>query len=145
MELVKDYLDPVIFGTLGIMSFIMIALVIERFLYFLFIKENKFQHIELLRNALTRNLTMIASIGSNAPYIGLLGTVIGIMVTFHDMGANGNIDVSTIMSGLAMALKATAAGLFVAIPSIFLYNLLMRRVDVLISRWQAQQDLQEAQ
>jgi len=145
MELVKDYLDPVIFGTLGIMSFIMIALVIERFLYFLFIKENKFKHIELLRNALTRNLTMIASIGSNAPYIGLLGTVIGIMVTFHDMGANGNIDVSTIMSGLAMALKATAAGLFVAIPSIFLYNLLMRRVDVLISRWQAQQDLQEAQ
>ena len=70
----------------------------------------------------------------------MLGTVLGILVTFHEMGQGGKIDVNTIMLGLAMALKATAAGLLVAIPAILFYNSLLRKVDVLTSRWLALRD-----
>ena len=140
MEFLKIYLDYMVLGTLGFMSFIMLAFTIERYVYFWRVRLNQFQHIELLKVALTRNLTAISSVGSNAPYIGLLGTVLGILVTFHEMGQGGKIDVNTIMLGLAMALKATAAGLFVAIPAILFYNGLMRKVDVLVARWEAARD-----
>ena len=140
MEFLKIYLDHMVLGTLGLMSFIMLAFTIERYVYFWRVRLNQFQHIELLKVALTRNLTAISSVGSNAPYIGLLGTVLGILVTFHEMGQGGKIDVNTIMLGLAMALKATAAGLFVAIPAILFYNGLMRKVDVLVARWEAARD-----
>ena len=140
MEFLKIYLDHMVLGTLGFMSFIMLAFTIERYVYFWRVRLNQFQHIELLKVALTRNLTAISSVGSNAPYIGLLGTVLGILVTFHEMGQGGKIDVNTIMLGLAMALKATAAGLFVAIPAILFYNGLMRKVDVLVARWEAARD-----
>lgn len=140
MEFLKLYLDHMVLGTLGIMSFIMLAFAVERYVYFWRIKLTDFKHLELLKVALTRNLTSISSVGSNAPYIGLLGTVLGILVTFHEMGQDGKIDVNTIMLGLAMALKATAAGLFVAIPAILFYNGLMRKVDVLVARWEAAQD-----
>ena len=122
------------------MNFVMLALAVERYLYFWRVNLNQFKHIELLKVALTRNLTTISSVGSNAPYIGLLGTVLGILVTFHEMGQGGKIDVNSIMLGLAMALKATAAGLFVAIPAILFYNGLLRKVDVLTSQWTAMQD-----
>ena len=140
MEFLKIYLDHMVLGTLGFMSFIMLAFTIERYVYFWRVRLNQFLHIELLKVALTRNLTAISSVGSNAPYIGLLGTVLGILVTFHEMGQGGKIDVNTIMLGLAMALKATAAGLFVAIPAILFYNGLMRKVDVLVARWEAARD-----
>ena len=74
---------------------------------------------------------------SNAPYIGLLGTVIGIMITFHDMGASGNMNAGEIMIGLSLALKATALGLLVAIPTLIIYNGFLRKVDVLINRYKA--------
>ncbi|QLQ32629.1 MAG: TonB-system energizer ExbB [Candidatus Thiothrix singaporensis] len=140
MEFLKTYLDYMVLGTLGLMSFIMLAFAVERYVYFWRVRLAHFPHIELLKVALTRNLTAISSIGSNAPYVGLLGTVLGILVTFHEMGQGGKIDVNTIMLGLAMALKATAAGLFVAIPAILFYNGLLRKVDVLTSRWAAMQD-----
>lgn len=140
MDFLKAYLDYMVLGTLGVMSFIMLAFAVERYIYFWRIRLGQFQHIELLKVALTRNLTAISSVGSNAPYVGLLGTVLGILVTFHEMGQGGKIDVNTIMLGLAMALKATAAGLFVAIPAILFYNGLMRKVEVLTSRWAALQD-----
>jgi biopolymer transport protein ExbB len=94
-----------------------------------------FRRVEDLEIALTRHLTVIATVGANAPYVGLLGTVLGILITFHDMGQGGAIDTSTIMVGLALALKATALGLLVAMPSIVFYNALLRRVDVLKARW----------
>ncbi|MBK8454934.1 MAG: TonB-system energizer ExbB [Thiofilum sp.] len=140
MELLKLYLDHAVLGILGLMSFIMLALVIERYIYFMRINLDHFKHIELLKVALTRNLTGISSVGSNAPYIGLLGTVLGILVTFYEMGQGGKIDVNSIMVGLAMALKATAAGLVVAIPAMVFYNGLLRKVDVLVGRWTALQD-----
>ncbi|OQX09421.1 MAG: TonB-system energizer ExbB [Thiothrix lacustris] len=140
MEFLKLYLDYLVLGTLGFMSFIMLAFAVERYLYFWRIKLADFKHIELLKVALTRNLTAIASIGANAPYVGLLGTVLGILITFYEMGQGNKLDVNSIMLGLAMALKATAAGLCVAIPAILFYNGLMRQVDVLVSRWTALQD-----
>ena len=77
--------------------------------------------------ALTNHLTIISTVGANAPYAGLLGTVLGIILAFYDMGQGGKIDVHTIMTGLSLALKATAGGLFVAIPAIMFYNALFKK------------------
>ena len=84
----------------------------------------------------TGKLHLIATIGSNAPYIGLLGTVLGIMLTFYTMGSAGFMDTGKIMIGLALALKVTAVGLLVAIPSVACYNLLLRKAKVLILQWE---------
>ena len=66
---------------------------------------------------LNRNMTVISTIGANAPYVGLLGTVIGILLTFYQIGhGGGDIDPSVIMLHLSLALKATALGILVAIP-----------------------------
>lgn len=139
MVFLSKHLDHMVLGVLGVMSFLMLAFSLERYFYYKRVRLGEFEHIELLQSDLTNNLTIISSIASNAPYIGLLGTVIGILLTFHAMG-DGNIDVNKIMVGLAMALKATAAGLLVAIPAILFYNGLMRRVDVLTAQWRAQND-----
>ena len=135
MELLKAYLDYAILGVLGFMSFLMLWSVVERFIYFHRVDVRRFKHRDELNVDLTRNLTLIASIGSNAPYVGLLGTVLGILITFYDIGQGGALDTNTIMLGLALALKATALGLVVAIPSLLFYNALLRRVDVLTARW----------
>lgn len=135
MELLKANLDFGVIGVLGFMSFLMIAFVIERYVYFARVNLGRFDHPEDLEIALTRHLTVIASVGANAPYVGLLGTVLGILITFYDLGQGGTIETATIMVGLALALKATALGLVVAIPSIIFYNALLRRVDVIKVRW----------
>ena len=135
MELLKAHLDAGIIAVLGFMSFLAIAFVIERYLYFARVKLGAFDHPDDLEIALTRHLTAIATVGANAPYVGLLGTVLGILITFYDIGQSGTIETASIMVGLALALKATALGLVVAIPSIIFYNALLRRVDVLKARW----------
>lgn len=135
LELLKTYLDPGLLGLLGFMSFLTLALTLERYLFFARVDLVAFDRLEDLEIALTRHLTVIASVGANAPYVGLLGTVLGILITFHDIGQGGVIETSTIMVGLAFALEATALGLLVAIPSIVFYNALLRRVDVLKARW----------
>ena len=140
MEFLQANLDYLVLGTLGLMSFIMVAFTVERYLYLQRVDVQQFKHIETLKIDLTRNLTTLSSIGANAPYVGLLGTVLGILVTFYSMGQGSKIEVHSIMLGLAMALKATAAGLLVAIPAILFYNGLLRKVNVLVARWQAWQD-----
>ncbi len=135
MLFLKENLDFLVFGVLGTMSFLMLWLVIERYFYYSRVLISQFNNENALNVALTRNLTFIATVGSNAPYIGLLGTVIGIMLTFYDIGQSGNINVQVIMTGLALALKATAAGLVVALPAIMFYNALLRKVDVLTAEW----------
>jgi biopolymer transport protein ExbB len=137
MELLKANLDYAIIGILGFMSFIMLWSVVERLIYYYRVDLERFQNEQELGVDLTRNLTLIASVGSNAPYVGLLGTVLGILITFYDIGQGGAIDTNAVMLGLALALKATALGLVVAIPSILFYNGLLRRVDVLTARWKA--------
>jgi biopolymer transport protein ExbB len=135
MELLKAYLDYGVVGVLGFMSFLMVWFTVERWFYFRKVDLGQFTHPDELNVDLTRHLTLLSSVGSNAPYVGLLGTVLGILLTFHDIGTRGNLDTSTIMLGLALALKATALGLAVAIPAILFYNALLRRVDVLTARW----------
>lgn len=135
MELLKANLDFGVIGVLGFMSFLMITFVIERYVYFARVDLSTFHHQDDVEIALTRHLTVIASVGANAPYVGLLGTVLGILITFFDIGQEGTIETTTIMVGLALALKATALGLVVAIPSIIFYNALLRRIEVLKVRW----------
>ncbi|MEW5824703.1 MAG: TonB-system energizer ExbB [Pseudomonadota bacterium] len=135
MDFLKHYLDFFVFGILGLMSFLLVWLVVERYLTLARLRVEDFALEESLNVAMTRNLTAISSIGANAPYVGLLGTVLGILITFYDLSQSGNIDPKAIMLGLALALKATAAGLVVAIPAILFFNALVRRTEVLHARW----------
>jgi biopolymer transport protein ExbB len=129
-------IDYGIIGILVILSFIALAIFIERVL---FLKKLNIHEYEgdrrSLEIAITQRLSVIATIGSNAPYIGLLGTVLGIMLTFYTIGTEGYVDATRIMVGLALALKATAIGLLVAIPSIVFYNYLLRKVKVILLEW----------
>ena len=131
----KDIIDYGVLGFLGFLSVVVVAIALERLWYYTRLDLAAFDDKRILELHLYKRLTLIATIGSNAPYIGLLGTVIGIMVTFMEIGANSLVDSQSIMTGLALALKATAAGLVVAIPSIVFYNLLLRRAEVLLSLW----------
>ncbi len=137
MEFLKEYIDFVIIGILGFMSFIVVWFSIERIIFYKQIKYSDFDDLDDFEEAITKNLTALYIIYSNAPYIGLLGTVIGIMITFHDMGASGNMNASDIMVGLSLALKATALGLLVAIPTLIIYNAFLRKVDILLNKYKA--------
>lgn len=130
-----DLLDYGIFGLLIFLSIIVLGLTLERIYIYAKIDIYCYTDKELLEIELTKNLTLIATVASNAPYIGLLGTIGGIMVTFIDIGNGNSISTQNIMTGLAIALRATALGLLVAIPSIVSYNLLLRKVEVLLSKW----------
>ncbi|MEW6676126.1 MAG: TonB-system energizer ExbB [Nitrospirota bacterium] len=136
MEWLKVTIDYGIIGFLTLLSIIAIAIAIERHLVYKNIRTDDFNDRKSLEIELTRKLHIIATIGSNAPYIGLLGTVLGIMLTFYTVGKEGLMDTNKIMVGLALALKATAVGLLVAIPSVALYNFLLRRVKVLMMQWE---------
>jgi len=136
MEWLKLYLDHMVFGVLGLMSFIALAFAIERWIYLRSVDIGGYSDRHNLNVDLTRHMTAIASVAANAPYVGLLGTVLGILITFHDLGSGGDLSANNIMLGLALALKATAAGLVVAIPAMLFYNGLLRKVDVLLARWQ---------
>ena len=136
MEFLKANVDYIILGILGLMSLIMLWKVLERYIFLARVDVRDYPNIHELNIALERNLTPIYTIGSNAPYVGLLGTVTGILITFYDMGQHGgNIDAAQIMVGLALALKATALGILVAIPSIMFYNILSRKVDIRREKW----------
>ncbi len=138
MDWMKYAIDYGIIGLLAVMSIIGFGIAIERYLVYRKIEVGSFPDKKSLELELTHKLHLIASIGSNAPYIGLLGTVVGIMLTFYTMGREGMMDTGKIMIGLALALKVTAVGLLVAIPAVFVYNLLLRRVKVLMMEWEIQ-------
>ncbi len=135
MELLKDSIDYFIFAVLGLMGFITVWLTIERLMFLKKVKISDYESQNDFDEAITKNMTTLYIIYSNAPYVGLLGTVIGIMITFYDMGQSGNINASDIMVGLSLALKATALGLAVAIPTLIIYNGLQRKINVLSTRW----------
>ena len=71
---------------------------------------------------LERSLNFLATVGSNAPFLGLLGTVLGIMKAFKDLSANVTAGNEAVMLGIAEALISTAVGLVVAIPAVIAYN-----------------------
>ncbi|MDR3244262.1 MAG: MotA/TolQ/ExbB proton channel family protein [Elusimicrobiota bacterium] len=78
---------------------------------------------------LERFTTIIGTIGSISVYIGLLGTVLGIIRAFHDISAAGSGGISVVISGVAEALVATATGLLVAIPAVVAYNFFVKTID----------------
>lgn len=135
MEVLKSMVDFAIFGILGLMSLFALTYSLERYFYYRKIDLNGYEAFETLETDLTKNLTLLSIISSNAPYIGLLGTVLGIMITFYDMGAAGNIENNAILIGLSLALKATALGLVVAIPTLMAYSACLRQCDVLSAKW----------
>ena len=132
----QQYSDFIIIGLLLLMSILMLAMVIERFIFFSRINVSKYSNIHALDIDLNRNMTTISTVGANAPYVGLLGTVIGILLTFYQIGqGGGEVDASEIMSHLALALKATALGILVAIPAMVFYSGLNRKIEVNRLKW----------
>ena len=81
-------------------------------------------------------VTFLATTGSTAPFIGLLGTVIGIMNSFQDIGAMGNANLATVAPGIGGALVATAFGLFAAIPAVISYNYFLSKIRILDTEMQ---------
>ena len=136
MQWLKWIVDYGVIGFLLAISVVALAVVIERQMFFRKVNLSEFKDKRVLELELTSKLHYVATIGSNAPYIGLLGTVLGIMLTFYTMGREGFMDTSKIMIGLALALKATAMGLVVAIPAITLYNFQLRKIREIILRWE---------
>ncbi len=137
IEFMKLAVDYGILGLLLLMGFVATFFYIERLLFYKQCDVIQFEKKELLEIELTNNTAIIASIASNSVYIGLLGTVLGILITFYAMGETGQIDVKIIMTSLAFALKATALGLVVAIPSMMFYNHLARVIEVKLSLFEA--------
>lgn len=135
IELLKNLVDYGVIALLVLMSFIAVMFFIERILFYRKFDVKKYESKKKLEVALTKNLTFIGTIASNSPYIGLLGTVLAIMLTFITM-SEGDIEATKIMASLALALKATAIGLVVAIISMIFYNILSRYAEVLESSYE---------
>ena len=143
IEEIKNIIDYGIIGLLGLLSFFTFAFAIERVLYYRSVKLSSYRNKTALELDLSKHLATIASIGSNAPYIGLLGTVLAIILTFYIVGEQQDtINPGEIMKHLALALKATAAGLFVAIPATVIYNALLAKTDTILARWEIHQEQQ---
>lgn len=138
MDSLKHAVDYGVIGLLFLLSLWCVAIAVERWLYYRRVDLKQFPNQQVFEIALTRRLVVIGTVAANAPYIGLLGTVLGIMLTFHTMGTTGQMAVNTIMIGLSLALKATAVGLLVAIPCVVMNNVLRRRVTELITLYKVQ-------
>lgn len=78
---------------------------------------------------LERLVPFLATVGSTSPFIGLFGTVVGIMNSFHSIGAQGSASLATVAPGIAESLVATAAGLVAAIPAVIAYNYFSSRIQ----------------
>ena len=143
LNIAEQSLDYGVMGILALMSVTTLWLFIERMIFYKTVQIDEYQHRDNLELDLTDNIGVISAIGTNAPYIGLLGTVLGIMITFYSLGDAGSVDAKKIMMGLALALKATAMGLVVAIPAIVTYTILLRRVERLLTRFDVVQESKE--
>lgn len=96
------------------------------------LEESFTTFVQFEQPKLERSLTFLATVGSNAPYIGLFGTVLGIMKSFNDLAQASSAGQQTVMAGISAALIATAAGLLVAIPSILAFNYFQKQVKAIL-------------
>jgi biopolymer transport protein ExbB len=133
MNALQNVVDYGIIGLLLALSVWTVAIAVERWLFYRRVDLTQYPNSVGLEMALTKHLVIIGTVAANAPYIGLLGTVFGIMLTFHTMGTSGTMAVNAIMIGLSLALKATAVGLLVAIPCVVMNNVLRRKVAELLA------------
>jgi biopolymer transport protein ExbB/TolQ len=83
-----------------------------------------------LKPELERGTHLLGTLGNNAPFIGLFGTVLGVIIAFHALGAAGQntSQMGSVMAGIAEALVATGVGLFVALPAVVAYNVIQKRI-----------------
>jgi len=88
-------------------------------------------------DALEHNLELLANVGSTAPYVGLVGTVFGIMVSFHGLANNKQATIASVAPGISEALIATAMGLFAAIPAVWAYNRYASRSERVSVRYES--------
>ena len=93
------------------------------------IEEHIAAVVETDRLHYERGLAFLGTLGSNAPFVGLFGTVLGIVRAFHDLATSAAMGSQAVMAGIAEALVATAIGLLVALPAVATYNGLMRHVE----------------
>jgi len=134
MNALQNLVDYGVIGLLLALSVWTLAIAVERWLFYRRVDLSQYPNSLGLEMSLTKHLVIIGTVAANAPYIGLLGTVLGIMLTFHTMGTSGTMAVNAIMIGLSLALKATAVGLMVAIPCVVMNNVLRRKVSELLAR-----------
>lgn len=137
MDSLRYLVDYGVIGILLLLSMVALSIFLERLSFYRRVDLKAYRKREELEVELTKGLHLVASIGANAPYIGLLGTVLGIMLTFYTIGEEGLVDSKKIMVGLALALKATAVGLLVAIPTTIMYNYLLRKVKEKLALFQS--------
>jgi biopolymer transport protein TolQ len=94
--------------------------------------ERSLRRSMIAESTVLESLTpLLATVGSSAPFIGLFGTVWGIMDAFRNIGTKGSANLATVAPGIAEALIATAIGLVAAIPAVMAYNYFARRIKVL--------------
>jgi biopolymer transport protein ExbB/TolQ len=97
------------------------------------VEDRKAAVIEAERLRYERRLAFLGTLGNNAPFIGLFGTVLGIIRAFNDLAGSSLQGTQAVMSGIAEALVATGVGLLVALPAVAMYNALIRRVEIATS------------
>jgi biopolymer transport protein ExbB/TolQ len=97
------------------------------------VEEHKAASIEEERLRHEKRIAFLGTLGNNAPFVGLFGTVLGIIRAFHDLAGNTVQGTQAVMSGIAEALVATGVGLLVALPAVATYNAFVRRVETAMS------------
>jgi biopolymer transport protein ExbB len=97
------------------------------------VQRNLAQQLKRERRTLDAGLAVLASVGSTAPFVGLFGTVWGIMTAMHDIGKNGNASIDVVAGPIGEALIATGIGIAVAIPAVLAYNYFLRRLKATLA------------
>ena len=143
LQIAEQTLDYGVMGILSLMSIVTLWLFIERMMFYKSIRTEDYEYRDNLDLDLTDNIGVLSAIGTNAPYVGLLGTVVGIMITFYTMGDVGAVDAKKIMVGLALALKATAMGLVVAMPAIVAYTITLRKTERILTKYDVEVEAKE--
>ena len=140
LEYAEKALDYGVMGILILMSVVTLWLFIERMMFYKSVRIEDYEYRDNLELDLTDNIGVLSAIGTNAPYVGLLGTVVGIMITFYTMGDVCAVDAKKIMIGLALALKATAMGLIVAMPAIVAYTIALRKIERVLTKYDVNEE-----
>jgi biopolymer transport protein ExbB len=97
------------------------------------VEEHKAAALETERMRYEQRIAFLGTLGNNAPFIGLFGTVLGIIRSFHDLSGNSLQGTQAVMSGIAESLVATGIGLLVALPAVATYNTFIRRVETSVA------------
>ncbi len=98
------------------------------------VEERLASEAQHARLTMERRLAILGTVGSNAPFVGLLGTVIGIIRAFHALDASGGQASTALMAEIGEALTATAVGIFVALPAVALFNLFKTEIAKRMAR-----------